>query len=122
MSKANQILRDIKLSEVLDVELNPLTKEVKNHIDCKLNGLVQFEVDNRPNSIFYKKDDIILFEHDLKNNILWCSYEHYWIFFMKDICLNFHEIGKLTECLVKTYLNLKKLDIKFKGISNRIML
>ena len=110
MTKANQILRDIKLSEILETELNPLSKKVKDYIDCKLNGLVKFEMYEYPNYIFYKKDDIILFEHDLKNNVLWCSWQHYWSFFMKIICISYHEIGKLTECLVKTYLNLKKIE------------
>ena len=108
MADVKQILRDNKLSEVLGTELNLLSKKVKEFIDDKLEGLVQFEVDNYPGSIFYKKDDIILFEQDLKNERLWCSYEHYWSFFEKEIGLNHNEIQELTRGMVATYLNCKQ--------------
>ena len=103
-----KILRDIKLSEVLGMELNPLTKKVKEFIYDKLDGLVQFEVDNYPNIIFYKKDKIILFEQDLKNEWLRCSYEHYWSFFRDEIGLSYSEIQELTKAMVGTHLNCKE--------------
>ena len=108
MNKAKQIIRNIKFSEVLDKELNPLTKKVKEFIDNKPDGLIQFEMDNYPNSLFYKRDDIILFELDLKNERLWCSYEHYWSFFEKEIGLNYDEIQELTRGMVGEHLNCKQ--------------
>ena len=103
-----QIIRDIKFSEVLDEELNPLTKKVKEFIDDKLEGLIQFESDEYLDIIFYKKDDLILFEQDLKNEWLWCSQEHYWLFFEKEIRLNYDEIQEITMALVGTHLNCKE--------------
>ena len=108
MNKARQILRDIKISEVLNKELNPLTNKVKEFIDDKLEGLIQFESDNYPDSIFYKKDEVILFELDLKNGCLWCSNQHYWSFFRNETSLNYGEIQELTKALVGTHLNCKQ--------------
>ena len=103
-----QLLRDIKLSEVLGTEINPLSKKVKEFIDYKLDGLIQFESNNYPNNIFYKKDDIILFRQDLKNERLLCSYKHYWSFFKEEIGLNNDEITGLIKALVGTHLNCKQ--------------
>ena len=108
MADVKQILRDIKLSEVLGTELNPLSKKVKDYIDSKLEGLIQFEMGNYPDSIFYKKDGIILFEQDLKNEWLRCSYEHYWSFFDKEIGLRYSEIQELTRGMMGTHLNCKQ--------------
>ena len=112
----NQILRDIKISEVLNKELNPLTKKVKEFIDNKLEGLIQFKTDNYTNSIFYKKDEIILFEQDLKNKRLWCSYEHYWSFFMNEIGLSYSEIQELTRGMVGIHLNCKQFTPVLNGV------
>ena len=109
MNKVRQILRDIKLSETLDKELNPLSKKVKEFIDDKLEGLIQFENDNYPDSIFYKKDEVILFEQNLKSERLWCHVEHYWSFFKEEIGLKYSEIQELTRGMVGTHLNYKEL-------------
>ena len=101
------LIRNIKLSEILDKELNPLSKKIKEFIDDKLDGLIQFESDNYPDSIFYKKNDIILFEVDLKNKWLWCSYEHYWLLLDKEIGINYFETQELTKAMVGTHLNCK---------------
>ena len=108
MVYVKQILRDIKLSEVLSMELNTLSKKVKEFIDDKLEGLVQFESDEYPGNFLYKKDEIILFRQYLKNEWLWCSYEHYWSFFEKEIGLNHNEIQELTMVMVGTHLNCKQ--------------
>ena len=102
------IIRDIKLSNILDEEMNPVTKKAIEFIYNKLYGLIQFESEKYPDSIFYKKDDIILFRQDLKNERLWCSYKHYWLFFEKEIGLNSDEITVLTKALVGTHLNCKE--------------
>ena len=115
-----KILRDIKLSEVLGTELNPLTKKVKEFIDDKLEGLVKFEMYEYPNYIFYKKDDIILFEQDLKKERLRCSYEHYWSFFRNDIGLNHNEIQELTRGMVGTHLNCKEFTPRFFYLINEV--
>ena len=60
MTDIKQILRDIKLSETLNVEINPLTKKVKDFIDDKLKGLVKFEMYEYPNYIFYKKKTLLV--------------------------------------------------------------
>ena len=109
----SSLLRDIKLSEVLGTEMNPLTNKVKDFVDNKLEELIQFESEKYPNSIFYKKDDIILFRQDLKNERLWCSYKHYWSFFKEEIGLNYNEIQELTMALVGTHLNYKQFTPVF---------
>ena len=108
MSKLKQIIRDIKISEALNKELNPLTKKTKEFIDGNFEGLIKFEVEKYPDSIFYKKGDIVLFKQDLKNKRLWCSYEYYWSFLVNEIGLNNNEIQELTKDLVGTHLNCKE--------------
>ena len=110
----SSLLRDIKLSEVLGTEMNPLTNKVKDFVDNKLEGLAQFEKSyGYTNSIFYKKDEIILFRKDLKNKRLWCSYKHYWSFFKEEIGLSYSEIKELTTALVGTHLNCKEFSPLF---------
>ena len=108
MSKSKKILRDIKLSEVLGTELNPLSKKVKEFIDDKLEGLVKFESDEYPGDFLYKKDDIILFKQDLKGKWLCCSHHHYWVLFKEEIGLSYGETQELTKALVGAHLNCKK--------------
>ena len=108
MNKANQILRDIKLSEVLGTEMNTKTKKVKEFIDDKLKGLVQFESYEYPGDFFYKKGNIILFRLSLKSGYLLCSHKHYWLFFKNDIGLSYSEIQELTISLVGTHLSCKE--------------
>ena len=115
-----QIIRDIKLSETLNKELNPLSKKVKEFIDDKLEGLVQFESNNYPGFIFYKKDEVVLFRQDLKSEYLWCSVEHYWSFFNKEIGLNYVETQELTKALIGTHLNCKEFTPRWiKKIKER---
>ena len=104
----SSLIRNIKLSEILDEELNHLSKKIKEFIDDKLDGLVHFESNNYPNNIFYKKDDIVLFGQDFKNKILWCCSEHYWSFLKEEIGFNYDEIKELTIGMVGEHLNCKE--------------
>ena len=107
-----QIIRDIKISEVLNKELNPLSKKVKDYIDSKLEGLVQFESEKYPNSIFYKKDSIILFEQDPNMRYIWCSFDHYWKPLGRETGLSYREIKELTKAMVAKRLNCKAFSIE----------
>ena len=108
------LMSDIKLSEVLGMELNPLSKKVKEFIDDKLDGLVQFESDEYPGDFFYKKGNIVLFRQDFKNKKLWCSFENYSSIFreiIEEIGLSHIESRELTRVLVGTHLNCKEFKV-----------
>ena len=108
----SSLLRDIKLSELLGHELKGDSKKVKKFIDSKLEGLIQFESIHLPSTIFYKKDNIVLFRQDLITKQLLCSYTNYWLFFINEIGLNSDEITGLTKALVSTHLNCEYFRIR----------
>ena len=120
MINVKQILIDIKLSEILGTEMNLKTKKIKDFVDNKLEGLIQFESDKYPDSIFYKKDEVVLFRQDLKSECLWCSWEHYWSFFEREIGLGYFEIQELTRGMVGEHLNCKEFTPRFTQLMTKI--
>ena len=48
-----------------------------------------------PDSVFYKKDDIVLFEYGIKTNVFWCHYDKIWKVLESKYGLKFQEISDL---------------------------
>ena len=115
MNKASQILRDIKLAELLGSELKGDAKKIKDFIDDTLDGLIQFEVEKYPKFICYKKiypgepREKLFFNIDFSRPgevYLWCNMDLVWNFFYEDMKISDDkEIAKIISHTIGTYLN-----------------
>lgn len=117
-NKVKQILRDIKLAELLGYKLKGDAKRVKTHIDKSLNNLSTLRVDKYPNSIFFKRSNIIMFELDLESDSLYCNHEYYWKVF-NNSALDYWEIIALTSKLVCRNLDCEEFSVS--NNDNRII-
>jgi len=57
-----------------------------------------------PTSIFYKKDNVLLFEWNQKNGYFYCSYTKFWSILQSKYNLNYNEIKSLIKRLVEEHL------------------
>jgi hypothetical protein len=74
-----------------------------------LNGL-QIEIDdNKPNSVFYKKNGKIFFElyQDTEEKYLWVDYDLVWSVFNHKYILNHAEAQEFITNMVKQHLKLE---------------
>lgn len=71
-----------------------------------MNGIKPFISKNYPKSIFWKKDDDILFEQDYKNGWLRCNYNKIWSVFSKKYEYSYPEIQSFIKSVVDKDTNL----------------
>jgi hypothetical protein len=48
---------------------------IKNHIR---KSLINLKISKENNIVYYKKDNILLFLHNKRNNNFWCSHTYFW--------------------------------------------
>ena len=105
MTKANQILRDIKLAELLGHELKDDSKKIKDFIDDKLSDLIKHD---KADYVYYIKNDEALFGF---HGEVFYVYQGFFDFFYEDIKLKHIEIKKIIRMLILPYLNINKVEI-----------
>ena len=71
-------------------------------------NLKEYYSNKHPDSVFYKKDDEILFEYEKKNGIFLCHYYKIWLVLESDYGLKNQEIRELIKNKVWETLNLKE--------------
>ena len=62
-----------------------------------MNGIKPFTSKNYPESVFWKKDDDILFEQDYKNGWLRCNYNRIWLVLSKKYEYSYSEIQSFVK-------------------------
>jgi len=67
-----------------------------------------FEIPKYPNSVFYRKNGIVVMEQDKKNKEFWFSYNQIWSFFESFFLMEYEEI----QGVLKIWL---EEDFKLKG-------
>ena len=104
-----------KQIESLDKEVEKLKSiinapdKAENHFIELWNGTTNIIDGLYPNSIFLKKDGVILFEQDLKDGWLICNFELVWSIFEKEYNMNYKEIQSFIKNILETRLNCKGL-------------
>jgi len=103
----------------LEKQLEELKKEAQKEEEMKewfkslLNGLKIAFRDERPNSIFYKKDGKIIFElyqnQDKEERCFWSNYDLVWDVLQKKYKLDEVEIKEFIKDVVEQYLKLDGL-------------
>ena len=80
----------------------------KHNILNKLSlfqGLEEYKDERYPNSIFYLKNDVVYFELDVENHILWCDYTLVWYVFSEQRKFNYDETQRVIKDVVEKYTN-----------------
>ena len=78
-------------------------------------NLEEYYSDKYPNSIFYKKDNDVLFEYNKKNGKIWCHYDKIWSVLKLNYGLNDQEIKDLIKGVVWETLKLKEVIPIIRG-------
>ena len=65
-----------------------------------------------PNSIFFKKDDMVLFEQDNESKLFWCDYFKFWGILENEFKFNRHEIQSFMNVMMRKHLNLDGFTVK----------
>jgi hypothetical protein len=88
--------------------MNKIKKfDINYYIKKSLCGLVEIRDEKYPNHIFYKKNNEILFEFNIKNKHFWCSYKNFWCNLDEKLYFSQGEIAEIVRCELKTYLNIE---------------
>ena len=69
-------------------------------------------------TIFYKKDNNILFVYDLKTKIFYCSYENMWVILESEFDLKNQEIVILIKNMTEEHLKLNNIIPELWSFSN----
>lgn len=79
-----------KIKQIKYLRLKPEERFVLDH----LTDLEEYTHINHPNSIFYKKNDILLFEWNKETGYFWCDYNNFWSILEKTYKIDSLEIQK----------------------------
>ena len=115
--KCYKLIRKIKIYYLTGNCEDPKVKKIIEFFDEICSNLVEYYSDDHPKSVFYKYNDKLYFELDLKNNKnrkhtgpvakTWCRYEGFWEKFETDFELNYKEIKGLTQYMLGIHLKRK---------------
>jgi hypothetical protein len=100
----NNILREISIYDIIEEELSPEAQKVKDFFENLFDGLEEFEIDEYPGDIFFRKNGKIYMQQDSKNERLWCSNEDIWSFFKTEFEYNYNEISELIQNMLEIHL------------------
>lgn len=98
------------------IKLSRLIPEERFLIET-LDGIEKFTDTKYPNSVFYKKDEIILFEHDLKSNILWCNQKIIWSVFVDKYQYDYIHTLLIIKRIVNEFLDLENIRPSIHSIN-----
>jgi hypothetical protein len=82
-----------------------------------IKDLEEVKSEDYPDSIFFKKDGEVVFEHDLKDNTLWCHYYKIWSVFEDEFGINYVESQLLIKNVVEEHLNWRGLTPTFISLT-----
>ena len=102
-----KLLRKFKIYYLTGNYEDPKVKKIVEFFDEICNNLEEYYSDKYPKFIFYKYNDKLYFELDLKNNKTWCRYEDFWQKFETEFGLNNMEIKWLTQYMLGIHLKRK---------------
>lgn len=83
-------------------------KTEERHLLHIINGIESFTNIDYPNSVFWKKDGIILFEL-LETGCLWCNQKIIWSVFIDKYQYDFIHTHLLIKRILSEYLNLNNI-------------
>ena len=94
-----------KIHKIKESRLRPAEKFL---YDIFFN-LKEYYFNGYPDSVFYKKDNEILFKYDKKNRYFWCHYNKIWSVLETNYDLNYQEVKEIIKGVVWETLKLKEV-------------
>ena len=88
-----------------------LEKFALNWLNDNYGDLEPFESEEYPDYIFYRKGDVVIFEYNKKNNVVYISYNEIWSFFEMYLNMNYQQIQAITEIWAEEDYNLRVTSV-----------
>ena len=92
-----------KIHKIKESRLSP----AENFLYPNFWNLEEYYSNEYPNSVFYKNNDVVLFEYDNKNSYFYCHYDKIWSVLESEYCISYQEINDLIKSMVWETLKLK---------------
>ena len=102
-----KLVRKIKIYHLTGNIKDPKIKKIIEFFEEIFSNMIEYYSDKYPKSIFYKYNDELYFELDLKTNNTWCRYEGFWRKFKTEFGLKYKEIRKLIQYMLGIHLKRK---------------
>jgi len=94
------MINNQKIKQIKYLRLKPEERFILNI----LNNLEEYTHKDFPTSIFYKKDNILLFEYNENSGIFWCDDSNFWTILRKKYNLKYEQIKILIKYMVEEHL------------------
>ena len=101
------LIRKIKVYHLTGNIKDPNVKKIVKFFDKICNNMEEYYSDKYPGFTFYKYNDKIYFELDLKNGVTRCKYEDFWRKFETEFGLSYKEIKCLIQYMLSKHLRRK---------------
>ena len=106
------LIRKLKISEIVPVEFNHLELKIINLFNDKLLDLIVFINDSKPNEINYMKaDGSFILQHNMKNDRLYVKYEGFFKTLHNDYHIKKIDLKNLLYFFIKCNLNIESSQI-----------
>lgn len=99
-------------NKIKEIKRKRLSHEVKTIVDT-LDNLEENISIFFPNSIFYKKDNSVVFEKELLNKTLYINYDYFIKIFEKSDGLSINKKMENIEALINEKIDILDFDVKF---------
>ena len=93
-----------KIQEITKIQDKKIIKEIYDFFNEILSNMKEYTSGEYPKSTFFKYNNKIYFDLDLKNDIMWCRYTDFWSKFETNFGLKYKEIRKLTQYMLGIHL------------------
>ena len=111
------MINNQKIKQIKYLRLKPEERFILNI----LNNLEEYTHKDFPTSIFYKKDNVLLFEWEQKTGYFWCDDLNFWLILKSKYNLKYDEIKTLVKYMVEEHLIKKDITPIFWNTKSFIM-
>ena len=86
-----------------------MDRAVLKYLNSEYGDLTPYKTDKYPDFIFFMKDGEVIFEYNIKNGVVYISYDHIWSLLESFFGLKYEEIQDITKQWVEEHY---KLDVE----------
>lgn len=96
------LLRKIKFSKLIKVSFSETELEILNFINSKISNLISFQIETKPDIIFYMNSEgLYILEQDNKNDRLGVRYLEFWKVLHDKYKIQYNEVQKILKFMLK---------------------
>lgn len=105
-------------NKIKEIKRKRLSHEVKTIVDT-LDNIEEVISIYFPNSIFYKKDNKVIFEKEILNKRLYIDYDYFINIFQKGDGISLDKKMENIEVLINEKIDISNCDVKFTNSTYR---